>query len=94
MADIKKKLVDMILSDENKGGDIMGIFTALAHNERLMLQAESIINNFLESETENHKVYCCLVNPDGTKIIIQKGFKLENGEYTFFHENGKQIMDE
>ncbi len=77
-----------------KEGDIMGIFTELAHNERLMLQAESIINNFLESETENHKVYCCLVNPDGTKIIIQKGFKLENGEYTFFHENGKQIMDE
>ena len=43
-----------------KEGDIMGIFTELAHNERLMLQAESIINNFLESETENHKVYCCL----------------------------------
>lgn len=59
----------------------MNAFSALAHNGSLMLRAESIINNFLDSETENHKVGCFLVNPDGTRIAIQKGFKLENYEY-------------
>lgn len=60
----------------------MNAFTALMHNGRLMQKAEDIINSFLESETENHKVDCYLVNPDGTRIAIQKGFKLENYEYT------------
>ena len=60
----------------------MNTFTALMHNGRLMQKAEDIINGFLESETENHKVDCYLVNPDGTRIAIQKGFKLENYEYT------------
>lgn len=59
----------------------MNAFTALMHNGRLMQKAEDIINSFLESETENHKVGCYLVNPDGTRIAIQKGFKLEDYEY-------------
>ena len=59
----------------------MSAFNALAHNGSLMSRAESIINSFLESETEEHKVSCYLVNPDGTRIAIQKGFKLENYEY-------------
>lgn len=59
----------------------MNAFTALMRNGRLMQKAEDIINSFLESETENHKVDCYLVNPDGTRIAIQKGFKLENYEY-------------
>lgn len=59
----------------------MNAFTALMHNGRLMQKAEDIIKSFLESETENHKVGCYLVNPDGTRIAIQKGFKLENYEY-------------
>lgn len=59
----------------------MSAFNALAHNGSLMSRAESIINSFLESETEEHKVGCYLVNPDGTRIAIQKGFKLENYEY-------------
>lgn len=46
-----------------------------------MKRAENIINGFLDIETENHKVSCYLVNPDGTRIAIQKGFKLENYEY-------------
>lgn len=50
----------------------MNALTALAHNGRLMRRAEDIINGFLDSETENHKVYCYLVNPDGTRIAIQK----------------------
>ena len=54
---------------------------ALMHNGRLMRRAEDIINGFLDSETENHKVYCYLVNPDGTRIAIRKGFKLEDYEY-------------
>ena len=59
----------------------MNAFTALMHNGRLMQKAEDIINSFLESETENHKVCCHLVNPDGTRNAIQKGFKLEDYEY-------------
>lgn len=59
----------------------MNAFTALAHNGSLMLRAELIINEFLDSETKNHRVGCYLVNPDGTKTIIQKGFKLESYEY-------------
>lgn len=51
------------------------------HNGRLMRRAEDIINGFLDSETESHKVYCYLLNPDGTRIAIQKGFKLEDYEY-------------
>lgn len=50
---------------------------ALMHNGRLMRRAEDIINGL----TENHKVYCYLVNPDGTRIAIQKGFKIEDYEY-------------
>lgn len=46
-----------------------------------MQRAEDLINGFLDSENENHKVGCYLVNPDGTRIAIQKGFKLENYEY-------------
>lgn len=59
----------------------MNAFLALAHNGGLIRRAEDIINGFLESKTENHKVGCYLVNPDGTRIAIQKGFKLENYEY-------------
>lgn len=59
----------------------MNAFTALMHNGRLVRRAEDIINSFLDSETENHKVGCCLVNPDGTRIAIQKGFKFEDYEY-------------
>lgn len=53
----------------------------LIHNGILMRRAEDIINGFLDSETESHKVGCFLVNPDGTRIAIQKGFKLEDYEY-------------
>lgn len=51
------------------------------HNGRLMRRAEDIINGFLDSKTESHKVYCYLVNPGGTRIAIQEGFKLEDYEY-------------
>lgn len=59
----------------------MNTLLALAKNGSLMQRAEDIINSFLESETGNHKVGCYIVNPDGTRIEIQKGFKLENYEY-------------
>lgn len=59
----------------------MNAFTALMRNGRLIRKAEDIINGFLDSETENHKCCCYLVNPDGTRISIQKGFKLEDYEY-------------
>lgn len=60
----------------------MDALTVLMHNGRLIRNAENIINGFLDSETENHKVSCYLVNPDGTRIAIQKGFRLEDYEYT------------
>lgn len=59
----------------------MNAFLALAHNGVSIQRANDIINGFLDSENENHKVECYLVNPDGTRIAIQKGFKLENYEY-------------
>lgn len=68
----------------------MNAFSELAHNGRLIRRAEDIINGFLDSETENHKVYCCLVNPDGTRIAIQKGFKLEDYEYAISEQTGDE----
>lgn len=59
----------------------MNAFLALAKNGGLMQRAEDIINGFLDSENENHKVACYIVNPDGTRVAIQKGFKLVNYEY-------------
>lgn len=59
----------------------MSAYTALAKNGCLIQKAENIINSFLESKTDNHKVWCYLVNPDGTKIAIQKGCKIESYEY-------------
>lgn len=59
----------------------MDVLTALTHNGRLIQRAEDIINGFLDSETENHKVYCYIANPGGTRVAIQKGFKLEDYEY-------------
>lgn len=58
----------------------MNAFGAMIHNGNLIRRAESIINGFLNSETENHKVGLYLVNPDGTRIAIQPGFKLEDYE--------------
>lgn len=59
----------------------MNTLTALIRNGRLIRRAEDIINGFLDSETENHKAFCYFVNPDGTRIAIQKGFKIEDYEY-------------
>ena len=66
----------------------MNAFLALAKNGGLMQRAEDIINGSLGSENENHKVACYLVNPDGTRIAIQKGFKLENYEYAICAQEG------
>lgn len=62
----------------------------LIQNGILIRRAEDIINGFLDSETENHKVYCYLVNPDGTRIAIQKGFKLEDYEYAISEQTGDE----
>lgn len=59
----------------------MSTFTNMYNNGYLLHQAETIIDNFVRSGTDEHKVWCYLVNPDGTRIAIQPGFKLENGEY-------------
>lgn len=67
----------------------MNALTALMHNGALIRRAEDIINGFLDSETENHKVGCYLVNPDGTRIAIQKGFKLEDYEYAICTHESK-----
>lgn len=64
----------------------MSAFNAFAHNGCLMRKAEDIINGFLNSESENHHVACYLVNPDGTRVAIQKGFKLEDYEYSMIFE--------
>ena len=67
----------------------MNLFLALVHNGGLIRRAEDIINGFLDSEKENHKVGCYLVNPDGTRIAIQKGFKIEDYEYVICMQEGE-----
>lgn len=59
----------------------MNALFAMVHNQRLIAEAERIINNYLNSETENHGVYLYLVNPDGTKIRVQQGCGLECYEF-------------
>lgn len=55
---------------------------ALIHNGYLMMKAESIINEFLSMENdEHHKTGCYIENPDGTVFKLEPGFKLHNYEY-------------
>lgn len=60
---------------------------AMSYNYKVIKQAERMINSFLENDDDNHKTWLYLVNPDGTKIRIQEGCKLESYEAVFSNEN-------
>lgn len=62
----------------------MNAFAAIAHNYNLIKKAENIISDFIDNQSDNYKSYCYLVNPDGTKIRIQSGFRLESYELASF----------
>lgn len=55
---------------------MMSAFTTLVHNQRVIDKAESIIQKFAESE----HCYLYLVNPDGTRVRILPGCKIESYE--------------
>lgn len=54
-------------------------YVAMQHNYGLVKQAEQLMNNFLENDS-NSISGICLINPDGTKVKIQPGFKLVSYE--------------
>ena len=56
--------------------NLLGAFCALAHNGRLIKEAERI----LQSAAENPNAYLYLVNADGTRVRIMPGMKIENFE--------------
>ncbi len=60
----------------NKGFPL-GAFTALAHNGRLIREAEEI----LQEAVRNDNAYIYIENPDGTTIKLQRGFKIKDYEY-------------
>lgn len=59
----------------------MFALSMLLHNGSLIREAEEILNSFLEMNTENHKTYLYIENPDGTRICLQRGFKIRDVEY-------------
>lgn len=54
----------------------------LSHNGNLITTAEKLLNEYLSTNTDNHVVSVTLIQPDGSKINIQKGFRLSSVEYT------------
>lgn len=59
----------------------MNALSTLFHNGNLIRQAEKMLNDFLELNTENHSTYLYIENPDGTVVELQHGFKIKDYEY-------------
>lgn len=66
------------------------IMTTMHYNSKVIKKAENMINSFLDNNDDNHKAWVYLVNPDGTKIRIQKGCKLESYEAAIFDDKRQQ----
>lgn len=62
----------------------MNHLSVLMHNGNLIREAEEMLNSFLELESENHKAYLYIENPDGTTICLQHGFKIKDYEIIGF----------
>lgn len=62
-------------------------FRQLAHNGRLIQQAENILNNAIRAGI---KVW--IENPDGTKVTLQEGFVLGNLEIIKSWEKQEEII--
>lgn len=52
-------------------------FSQLAHNGRIVRNAEKALNSMLDGSIN---CYLYIVNPDGTRIRLQHGFKIEDYE--------------
>lgn len=50
----------------------------LAHNGRIVANAEKALNSMLDGSIN---CYLYIVNPDGTRVRLQHGFKIENYEF-------------
>lgn len=66
----------------------------MAHNYKIVKQAERMINSFLEDNDDNHKTWLYLVNPDGTKIRVQEGCKLESYEAVFNKNKSNRVEED
>lgn len=64
----------------------MNPFSTLIHNEKIIREAESMLNSFLELDSEKHKTFLYIENPDGTTIRLQRGFKIKDYEIVVFEE--------
>ena len=64
----------------------MNPFSTLIHNEKIIREAESMLNSFLELYSEKHKTFLYIENPDGTTIRLQRGFKIKDYEIVVFEE--------
>lgn len=49
----------------------------LSHNENIVRRAENTLNELLDGRT---KTYLYIKNPDGEKICLKYGFKIEHYE--------------
>lgn len=58
----------------------MNAFSMLVHNGKVIKKAEKVLNDAI-CDTDNHCCYLYIVNPDGTRIRLQKGFKIESAEF-------------
>ena len=65
----------------NNIGGIGSAICALYHNNSMIKKAESIIQQLAESE--NCRLY--LIQPDGSRIRIQPGCKIESYEFVCVH---------
>ena len=59
----------------------MSVLSMLLHNGNIIREAEETLNSFLEMNTENHKIYLYIENPDGTRVALQHGFRIRDVEY-------------
>ena len=64
----------------------MNPLSVLLHNENLIRQAEAMLNSFLELNTDKHRTYLYIENPDGTTIKLQYGFKIKDYEIMGFEK--------
>ena len=53
------------------------VFQQLSYNENIVRRAENALNQLLDGRT---KTYLYIKNPDGEKICLKHGFKIEHYE--------------
>lgn len=65
-----------------------GVMFSLMHNGRLIRNAENFLNECIANG-----MYITIQNPDGTKVRLQKGFKIHNYEAVITTPDGYERID-